>query len=1030
MGALFAMVWRGVRARGLLTAGSVVLAALAIGSAVLGPIFATASTNSFLVTRLDEAPNTLTGLSWQLTPSLDVPDSVPSLERAAARATEPRSSLYADVQTALTTADLAALSGEAHLLSKPDACEHIRVAEGRCPSGPGEAMLLVDDLGAGDVAVGDDVPLRAFDVGDSLPGNPPDGAPVATVTIVGAYLPDAASADYWFDLSRLASRPQFVSARGNVLEPYRPAPFLVTEQTITDLGRSLQRLDVDRRFVAPADLSEADLAEAAADVRRLQAEPARLPEGTLEPRSTGLNDLGGVLAEAREQQGTAARTIAPAVLSVVLVALVLLLRLLMAAASLRIPELALASLRGLPSRRLWSLGMAEPLMVLMIALPLGMIAGPAGARLLTTWWLVDGLPLPLPVTAFAIGLLVTAFAVGIAALAVSLVLRSSLAGQLTGIQRPRPSGRWALLGFLVLSAATVVLLLTHLTGAAGSGDPDITDLLLPVILAAFAGVVTTRVVAWLARARARRSSRSLTGYVVARALARRSEGTLVILPLAIALAIAVFGVGVYASAAQWRASVAATRAPSAAVWFNPDARVEQAVGVARAVDPSGEHLMGGGTLQSDGPRFTVVDGPRMASVLDWSPLWTPGSPVGELATAIAPPERPPTITGRRFGLTASADTGDPLTAAVTLRTPDGGTRTLFLDPFGPGRGTTVAAPTPYCADGCTLDSIVFGGVAAGLIQMNGTIRVLAVEVDGRPAPDVLSAGGWTESPTATAQAVVDSVRTDGDGLVVQVRSGQGTGFAPLAPGDVPRELPVVAGREASLGVAGGGSAGFKVPVRPVATSESIPLLGPTGVLVDATMLYTDRAVPTQDDGGYVFVAEGTPAAQTDRLTAAGFGRLLTLSGEERTLGQSAYALALRLYAVIAVLVVLMAAAGLLVSTAVQLPARRRDAAAMRVVGVSRRSVLVSVALEFVTVLAAAAVAGIVAGSVAQYVVLRSLTLGYVEGLATPRVIARVDPAQVGWWTLACVLALGAVAVGAGLATIRGARGATLRETAR
>ena len=59
----------------------------------------------------------------------------------------------------------------------------------------------------------------------------------------------------------------------------------------------------------------------------------------------------------------------------------------------------------------------------------------------------------------------------------------------------------------------------------------------------------------------------------------------------------------------------------------------------------------------------------------------------------------------------------------------------------------------------------------------------------------------------------------------------------------------------------------------------------------------------------------------------------TLATEQRVLDQSAYALALRLYAVVAALVLLMALAGLFVSTAVQLPVpapgRRRAARGRR-----------------------------------------------------------------------------------------------------
>ena len=76
-------VLRGLRARALLSAGSVLLTALAIGSAVLGPIFQEAVTNSYLVTRLNEAPNQLTGLSWVYQPSGGTAsDPVEAQERA------------------------------------------------------------------------------------------------------------------------------------------------------------------------------------------------------------------------------------------------------------------------------------------------------------------------------------------------------------------------------------------------------------------------------------------------------------------------------------------------------------------------------------------------------------------------------------------------------------------------------------------------------------------------------------------------------------------------------------------------------------------------------------------------------------------------------------------------------------------------------------------------------------------------------------------------------------------------------------
>ena len=87
---MLATVLRGLRSRALLTVGSVLLTALAIGAAVLGPIFQVAVTNSYYVTRLEEAPNPLTGLTWHYQPATTY-DGTPAAARdRAARIVEAR----------------------------------------------------------------------------------------------------------------------------------------------------------------------------------------------------------------------------------------------------------------------------------------------------------------------------------------------------------------------------------------------------------------------------------------------------------------------------------------------------------------------------------------------------------------------------------------------------------------------------------------------------------------------------------------------------------------------------------------------------------------------------------------------------------------------------------------------------------------------------------------------------------------------------------------------------------------------------
>ena len=211
----------------------------------------------------------------------------------------------------------------------------------------------------------------------------------------------------------------------------------------------------------------------------------------------------------------------------------------------------------------------------------------------------------------------------------------------------------------------------------------------------------------------------------------------------------------------------------------------------------------------------------------------------------------------------------------------------------------------------------------------------------------------------------------------------------------------------------------------------MPFVGPAGLLVDYASFVSDR--PVYDNLFDDSRADAGRCPESDvatALTKAGLTVETTLAAQQRVLDQSAYALALRLYAVVAVLVLLMALAGLFVSTAVQLPARRRDAAALRVVGVPRSAVMSAVAREFLVVLGGAAIAGILAGSLAQYVVLRTITLGTVDAISTPALVAAISPLRLVALAAIAVVVLGLAAFFSASLTVRGARGSTLRESAR
>lgn len=1050
-GGLLGVVLRGIRSRLLLSAGTVLLIALATGSALLGPIFAEAVTKSYVVTRLNDAPPRSTGLSRELLPGSKFeggPQAGVRTATAAVLASDRGPFAAPQTQLETTRADSALLDfaeerGMAMLLAKQGACEHLDIT-GRCPSGPGQALVLAGDLDSSGLAIGD-----AVELSDGLPD----------VTIVGSYRVPPTEAPYWYDVSRLASVPRQVLP-GVGVRPYQPGPLIVDEQTFDGVPAGAWRVRIDRRLVLPPDWTDEMLAEATASGQTVAGGPVELEAAQLQ--GSELGDLPALLAEARVQKSTARASVSPAVLSLVLVALALLLRLLTAAGELRLPELALASLRGLTERRIWALGLLEPLALLLIALPLGVAGGVGLAWGLVRWWLAPGLPLPLPVAALVGALVVGVATVAVAVAAVGMVLREPLTSQLAGVRRPGRSRRTALITELAFVAAALALLVSKLTGGR-LADPDLLDLVLPIVLAVAAGLLATRAIAlvahrlsgqssrpssrqrpsqrpsrWPSRWPSRRPSRGLAGFVAVRALGRRNQGTLVILPLTAAVAVGVFSFGVYGSAAQWRSSVAATQAPAAELW-STSATMGQTFELTRELDPAGASLMALGQLRNPDVPMIVVDAPRLASVLSWSAPWTPGTSKADVQALVEPGSVPPRFTGRRVGLTASSSVDSDRELSVELQVGDAGgkVRSVYLGPYPSGESTQNER-VRFCRNGCSVLGLTLAGPAALPNTMTGEFAISSLTVDGAPLPGALADGDWTLTSDDTIrpdQTDDSSIEVRDGRLVVQANTGRAPGQVSMAPGGIPSSRPIVVGVGAAASLEGPADATFltvsnlKLPVTDVLDAESLPFVGPTGVLIDYRMLTTGRALYEGGFTVHVAVAAATPDALRSQLIDRGLTLETTFAAQKRVLDQGAYALALRLYAIVAVLVLLMAFAGLIVSTAVQLPTRRRDAAALRVVGVPRRTVVSAVAQEFAVVLGGAALVGIAAGALAQYVVLRTIRIGYVEDLVTPRLVARVDLPQLALLALAAAVCFGAFAVISGALTVRGARGSSLRETA-
>ncbi|WP_183100845.1 FtsX-like permease family protein [Nocardioides pelophilus] len=1005
----------GLRSRALLSTGTLALLTIAIASAVVGPAFTVAVGNGYAITRLSDEPNPITGRTWEFQPT-GSPTPAQALELASGAVDVPDGQHDLTAQLETTRVPAPGEYGEVQLLARDGACDHLEL-DGRCPERPGETTILAGDAEEDGLAIGDRIEL---------------GSPLGALTVVGTYaypsgldVPDdelAELEDFWFDPGRLASVPTQL-LREQVL-PRHPAPYLVTTDHFETVPRNLWVVRVDTRIDAPPDLDAGRLSELGTGT---DPAPELLDSGTL--TEVSLNDLGTVTTDIERERQAAVSSVTPAVVSLVLVALALLSRLTSAAGDLRVPDLALASLRGASRRRVWLLALGEPLLLVALALPLGVAAGTGLTHVLVRAWLVEGMPLRWPAAAALAVAAVTAAAVAVCALAVRGVLTRTLADQLTGHQRPRHAGRATALAVLGLVALTLVVTTAALTRTSGDAT-DSSDLVLPVLIAATLGVGATAAARLGAARLARRRPRGTVVFLAVRAVARRAAGTLVVLPLTVAIAVCAFGVGVYDAAATWRGSVAATQAPADTVW-STELPMDRAVALTHELDPDGRWLMAAGTLAAQDTTYVAVDAARLGRVASWHSTWTPGRDRHEIAALLTGTPLP-TVTGRRLALTVTVPRGsEPVTIELRLRTADGRVTGVYLGPFEPG--TSTASDPVGCSATCAMEGLLIGGGAGLPTDLDGTYLVGPLRVDGADRSDALTEGGWRLSSSDELQQAAEEVSVADAGLTMVAR---GRGLAGLTAGDIPAVRPVVAGRLVvdQVGEIPGGAAtspiGQPPPVRAEVVSESLPFVGPRGAAIDYTMMSANRTLYNTEFDVRVLATAATPQRVQDALAERGLVVATTHERELDRLDETAYAIVLRLYLVSAALVLLMAIAGLAVSTAVQLPGRRLDAASLSVVGVRRRSVLLAVALEQGVVLGTAGLAGLAAGSLAQWIVLRRITLGQVEGISWPRVVARVDPAILAQVAIAVAVLLAAVAVVSAWLTVRRARGASLREKAR
>ncbi len=1023
-----------------------VLATVASAASVIAPLYARGAQESILRDALRRAdPGALSVQVSLRQPGVgadprDAPSAASAVETVGAELADPvfgapRLSFTAPGLYLPTAGPFAGGEVEGQVVERAGLCENLPVTEGRCPAAPGEGMLARRSLDLVGAEIGDTIELEVENGDTVAPGAIP---PVLAVRVVGAFAPVPVETDYW------AGRPYFdaylprTTPDGLSVLPPRADPVFVAEGSVALARVSTYTVDVPVR--APSvHLDDADVVRAQVERldRAVADQPLRL--------ETGL-----VAALDRADAGRdIVRVAAPlAVAQLVLLSWWTLYLVVGSATEERSPELGLARLRGLSAGQTRRFGLAEVVLLLLAAAPLGTVLGWAAVRGAAGRVFAPGTEVLL--TAPVILTLLGSLCGGVltAALSSRQVFRRPVSDLLRRVPARRSGRRAGLVeaAVLVLAVAGVVQLVSD-----RGGRPSPVALLAPGLVAVAGGLLAARVLVRVARGRAARaaergSAPALAGWA---SVARRPGTARIASVLAVATCLLLVGVQTWTVAERNRSERAAAETGAAVVLQVRADGPRELLETVRATDPGGRFAMAAVQVTggSQEPTMLAVDGTRADRVLAWgAPDAAPSRPV---ASALLP-DLPVPVVLRPGRLEVEVDLEEvdsPSPLRLTARLDDGGrVERVDLGSLRPGPGTYAGEIPPSCAGGCRLAAVAVDHPGTDIESASATLllRSLSFRAGGAGEATALDTGfrrpGAWRPGTPTVGGPEVQIRP-GEALRVTVRAPGGP-FAEVVRGDSPEPLPAVTGRATARDAAAGGGLPLGVttgvsgePTR-FRTVRAVPYVPRAGTR--ATMVDLDLALRLTEDTPegdlQVWLARDDPRAEAALVGDLRRAGVEVRDRDSRRVLERGYAgdgavLALRLLLVCGAAAVVVSVGALLVAAYVGRRQRAYEVAALRAVGLRRHTVGWLLVRENLGTVLVALGCGSVAAAVATWTLLPSLPQFDTPSSTLP---VRYAPDAASAWAAVGGLASVLVLVGLAVATLqlRTGRPDRLREGVR
>ena len=1027
---LRALWWR----RGLSLA-TLIVAAITIGAGSLGPLYAHAAAESTLRDALSR-PGTDAGLHYDFQVELD---TEADLTNAESRGPQPGSiKAYPDIVPAVVLNTQAATPAQVkggnpgprtQLVWRQDICSHLVMVRGRCPNRAGEAIVSERTLQGNYYGWQVGGQLQLSEVKQDVAGSG-SGTPVPSrVTIVGSYQLANSQDVYWQGRNYFEAHP----GAGDGDQPDTVDDVFVDQSELVTLAKpTIAEVQVDYP-IAASRIRLADLGALKSQVNQLTA----FRSTALRGESFNTNVLRVLDNEHRERSLVDVATLLVSLQLAVLAWLVL-FQVVADAVEAKGSEIALAKLRGLRPGATIRFGLAEPLLLVLLATPVGVLGGWLSVRLLASSVLVNGTPVSFTRgTLFAV-LITLAGSVVAAAAAGRRTLRRSVLDQWRRTPGHHPS-RWMLA--LVLAAGAIVglvLLREH-----GRSGPRAATLLSPALLVFAVALLGIRLVPLVLRPLlpATRASTRIGLFLATRQVSRRPAGLRLAALLAVAVGLATFAIAGEGVADRNRAARAEMEvgAPKvAALQFQP---LHDPIAATEKADPSGSWAMAVANWLPDGGGS--VTGNVLA--VDTSPLSAvaysghTGLSTGQLADQLVPANAPKplniTTTAVRVTITATRlSPGNTPTVLLNLRRPGQFYLNARAGSLAAGTHTYTAAVP--CQSGCTLAGLTWDRPIDTFGVLSGQATISRIET--------AAGGGWQEVPAGLSSAgswrratqagnTSDQLTVSTAGLTDSFSSEAG-GSAGIARADSPRPLRTVASPH---GVASGPDVprplqmtdvvGAAADYTVVAGVPVLPSVQDAGLMVDLSAIRAQLPGFDSEASWSIWLGPHAPADAIARLKAAGL--VLDPPRAEHTrlaeLGRQGPALALRLLLICAIVGAILAVGGTAIAIASTGRRRSFELASLRALGIGRRVLLRAAIAEQLLLLGAAVLLGVPAGYFAARWAMPSIP----EFADTTPVRLHYQPALTGVLIFAaafCAL-LALTSVIAGQLLMRAAAPARLRE---